>query len=155
MHHGAHQLLQLLQPKCPPPLSRIQMPPAKNTRSEICTSVPETMACHTQGLHNSNLHCDWCKHHSWWYCWCIHRYCIVYFYSHVGHTDAVWLGVVGALWTWTLSAFAMQMTIPITMFHGFPFASIMQADQLSMIMSGVLRMLVVGFVWRSGVWDVE
>ena len=44
-------------------------------------------------------------------------------------TDAVWLDVVRTLWIWTLSAFAMQMTTPITMFHGFPFALFMQADQ--------------------------
>ena len=44
-------------------------------------------------------------------------------------TQSVCLDVVGALWMCTLSAFAMQMTIPITMFHGFPFALFMQADQ--------------------------
>jgi hypothetical protein len=37
-------------------------------------------------------------------------------------TEAIGLDVVGTLWIFALSLFAMQMTIPTTMFHGFPFA---------------------------------
>jgi hypothetical protein len=37
-------------------------------------------------------------------------------------TEAIGLNVVETLWIFTLSLFAMQMAIPITMFHGFPFA---------------------------------
>jgi hypothetical protein len=37
-------------------------------------------------------------------------------------TKAIGLDVVGTLWIFALFLFAMQMTIPITMFHGFPFA---------------------------------
>ncbi len=37
-------------------------------------------------------------------------------------TKAIGLDVVETLWIFTLSLFAMQMTIPITMFHDFPFA---------------------------------
>ncbi len=37
-------------------------------------------------------------------------------------TEAIGLDVVETLWIFTLSLFTMQMTIPITMFHGFPFA---------------------------------
>jgi hypothetical protein len=44
-------------------------------------------------------------------------------------TQAIWLDVVGALWMCALSLFTMHMTIPITMFHGFPFASFMHAYQ--------------------------
>ncbi len=44
-------------------------------------------------------------------------------------TEAVGLDVVGTLWIFALSLFAMQMTITITMFHGFLFASFMHAYQ--------------------------
>jgi hypothetical protein len=37
-------------------------------------------------------------------------------------TEAIGLDIVGTLWIFALSLFAMQMTIPITMFHGFPSA---------------------------------
>jgi hypothetical protein len=37
-------------------------------------------------------------------------------------TEAVGLDIVGTLWIFALSLFAMQMTTPITMSHGFPFA---------------------------------
>ena len=37
-------------------------------------------------------------------------------------TEAIGLDIVGKLWKFALSLFAMQITIPITMFHGFPFA---------------------------------
>jgi hypothetical protein len=44
-------------------------------------------------------------------------------------TDAVGLDVAGTLWIFALSLFAMQMTMPITMFHGLPFALFMLACQ--------------------------
>jgi hypothetical protein len=37
-------------------------------------------------------------------------------------TEAVGLDVVETLQIFALSLFVMQMTMPITMFHGFPFA---------------------------------
>ncbi len=37
-------------------------------------------------------------------------------------TEAIGLDIVGTLGKFALSLFTMQMTIPITMFHGFPFA---------------------------------
>ena len=46
------------------------------------------------------------------------------------YTHAIWLDIVGTLWICTLSAIAMQMTIPIAMCHGFPLASFMQAVRI-------------------------
>jgi len=55
----------------------------------------------------------------------------LFLYRAMLYTHACSSGIVRtALWKRTLSANAMQMTRPIAMFHGFSFASFMQADHI-------------------------
>jgi hypothetical protein len=128
MHHDAYQPLHLLLLKRPPLLSQIQLAPTKDTGSEICTSVPETMACHNQGLCNSactmtdaNAIPDGIVGAS--------VVTALFLFIAMLDTEALGLDVVGTLWIFALSLFVMQVTIPITMFHGFPFASFMYTYQ--------------------------
>ncbi len=62
-------------------------------------------------------------------------------------TEAVGLDVVGTLWIFAFSLFAMQMTIPITMFHGFPFRCYCIFLFIAVLDTEAVGLDVVGTPW--------
>ncbi len=128
MHHDAYQPLHLLLLKRPPSLSQIQLAPAKDTevrsalpclKQRLATTRDCAIAICT--MTDANAIPDGIVGAS--------AVTALFLFIAMLDTEAVGLDVVGTLWIFELSLFTMQMTIPITMFCGFPFAAFMHAYQ--------------------------